>query len=109
MSLHPLTDEPAAGSVRELVRVDAREDGSARALVTAPPLLGIADHRYATGWWRDLRIDESVSGLAAERPQPTAVVIEHRGSRWPLAVRGLLGRTLAWNPLQPLVAGLAVG
>jgi dienelactone hydrolase len=109
MSLHTLTDEARTGTAREVVRLDAREDGSARALVTAPPLLGIADHRYATGWWRDLRIDESVSGLAAERPQPTAVVIEHRGNRWPLAVRGLLGCALAWNPLRPLVAGLAVG
>src|SRR5919107_492530 len=90
------------------VQLDVRPDGSARARVTSPALLGIADHRHAAGWWRDLRIDESVCGLAAERAQPTAVVIEHRGSRWQVPVDGLLGGGLAWNPSRPLVAGLAV-
>jgi dienelactone hydrolase len=83
-------------------------DGSARARVTSPALLGIADHRHAARWWRDLRLDESVCGLAAERAQPTAVVIEHRWQRWQLPLRGLLGCGLAWHPSRPLVAGLAV-
>jgi dienelactone hydrolase len=109
MRLHPLTDEPDPGSPGEVVWADAREDGAARALVTSPALLGIDDHRYAASWWRGLRLDESLSGLAAERPQPTAVVIEHGGRRWPLAVPGLLACAMAWNPLRPLVAGLAVG
>src|SRR3954462_6911696 len=109
MRLHPLTDEPDPGSPGEAVWVDARGDGAARARVTSPALLGIADHRYATSWWRGLRLDESLSGLAAERPQPTAVVIEHGAQRWPLVVPGLLACAMAWNPLRPLVAGLAVG
>ncbi|HEY0346331.1 MAG TPA: prolyl oligopeptidase family serine peptidase [Solirubrobacteraceae bacterium] len=90
------------------VRFDARPDGAARARLTSPSLLGIADHRHAAGWWRDLRIDASVCGLATQRSQPTAVLIEHRGDRWQLPVDGVLGCGLAWNPSRPLVAGLAV-
>jgi dienelactone hydrolase len=103
-------DEAARGRGRgrEIVRLDAAPSGSARAQVTSPALLGIADHRHAVGWWRDLRIDESVCGLATQRAQPTAVVIEQQSERWPVPVRGLLGCALAWNPSRPLVAGLAV-
>jgi dienelactone hydrolase len=90
------------------VQLDVSPDGSAQATVTSPALLGIGDHRHAGGWWRDLRLDESVCGLAAERAQPTAVVIEHRGSRWQVPRPGLLACGLAWNPSRPLVAGLAV-
>jgi dienelactone hydrolase len=96
-------------SRREVVRLDACQEGSARARMTSPALLGIADHRHAVGWWRGLRLDESVSGLAPERAQPTSVVIEHRGDDWSVPVRGLLGCGLAWSPFRPLVAGLAVG
>ncbi len=110
MTLRTLADAAGAagGREREIVRLDAAPNGSARARVTSPALLGIADHRHAVRWWRDLRIDESVCGLAAQRAQPTAVVVEHRGDRWPVPVRGLLGCGLAWNPSRPLVAGLAV-
>lgn len=110
MTLRTLADEVGAarGREREIVRLDAAPDGSAQARVTSPALLGIADHRHAVRWWRDLRIDESVCGLAAQRAQPTAVVVEHRGDRWPVPVRGLLGCGLAWSPSRTLVAGLAV-
>ena len=90
------------------VHLDVSPDGSARARVSAPALLGLDDHRHASGWWRDLRLDGSVCGLAAERAQPTAAVIEHRGYRWQFPLRGLLGCGLAWNPSRPLVAGLAL-
>ncbi len=110
MTLRTLADEAgvAGGRAREIVWLDAAPNGSARARLTSPALLGLADHRHAARWWRDLRMDASVCGLAAQRAQPTAVVVEHRGEHWPLPVRGLLGCGLAWNPTRPLVAGLAV-
>jgi dienelactone hydrolase len=108
MTLRTFADGACAAGGRETVRIDVAPDGSARARVTSPALLGIADHRHAVRWWRDLRIDESAGGLAAQRAQPTAVAIEHGGRSWPLPVHGLLGCDLAWSPLAPLVAGLAV-
>jgi dienelactone hydrolase len=102
-----LVDGADLGSRREVVRLDAGPDGSARAQVRSPALLGIADHRHAGRWWRGLRIDEAMSGLAAQRAHPTSVVIEHGEDRWALPVRGLLGCGLAWSPFRPLVAGLA--
>jgi dienelactone hydrolase len=108
MTLPTFGDEARIEAERQIVRLDACPDGSARARVTSPALLGIADHRHAGRWWRDLRLDESACGLAAQRAQPTSIVIEHRDDRWPLPVRGLLGCGLAWHPVRPLVAGLAV-
>jgi len=107
MTLPTFADENGCGHERETVRLDAAADGSARARVTSPALLGIGDHRHARRWWRDLRLDESTCGVAAHRAQPTSMVIEHQGGRWALPVRGVLGCGLAWNPVRPLVAGLA--
>jgi dienelactone hydrolase len=108
MTLHTLPDAAGTGYGRQIVRLDAGRDGFARALLTAPALLGIADHRHALRWWRDLRIDEAAWGLAAQRAQPTTVAIEDRGERWEVPIAGALGCPLAWNPLRPRVAGLAV-
>ncbi|MEA2221903.1 MAG: hypothetical protein QOH83_279 [Solirubrobacteraceae bacterium] len=108
MTLPTFGDEAGNGRERETVRLDAAADGSARARVTSPALLGTGDHRHAVGWWRDLRLDASVCGLAAQRARPTSIVIEHQGGRWTLPLRGVLGCSLAWNPVRPLVAGLAV-
>jgi len=108
MTLLTRADTATARARRETVRLDEDPGGAARARVTSPSLLGLADHRHADGWWRDLRLDTSVHGLAAQRAQPTSLVIEHAGDDWPLPVPGLLGCALAWSPFAPSVAGLAV-
>src|SRR6185295_15095261 len=98
MTLLTLADATAARAPRETVRLDEAPTGTARARVTSPSLLGLADHRHAGGWWRDLRLDAAVHGLAAQRAQPTDLVIEHGEPPWPVALPGLLGCPLAWSP-----------
>jgi len=108
MTLLTHADIAAAGVRRDTVRIDEDPAGATRARVTSPSLLGLADHRHADGWWRDLRLDTSVHGLAAQRAQPTSLVIEHGHDAWPVPVPGVLGCALAWSPFAPRVAGLAV-
>lgn len=108
MTLLTLADDALDRSPREIVRLDEDPSGAARARVTSPALLGLADHRHADRWWRDLRLDPSVGGVAAQRAQPTSMVIEHGGEEWPVTLPGLLGCALAWSPFAPRVAGLAV-
>jgi dienelactone hydrolase len=108
MTLLTRADTATAGARRATVRLDEDPAGAARARVTSPSLLGLADHRHADRWWRDLRLDAALHGVAAQRAQPTSLVIEHRGGEWPLPVPGLLGCALAWSPFAPRVAGLAV-
>jgi pimeloyl-ACP methyl ester carboxylesterase len=89
------------------IRFDTSPGGTARARITAPVLLGVADHAQAGRWWRELRLDTGAHGLAARRPGPTTLAVEHAGSVWTVPVERPLGVRLAWRPSAHQVAGLA--
>ncbi|WP_415830198.1 hypothetical protein, partial [Kibdelosporangium persicum] len=93
--------------------LDSWRDSSSNgawARLTAPARCSISQANPAVTYWRELRVDPDLAGLAVDRAWLTSIEIHpHRTSPgWAVPLTGVLPARLAWHPERPLVAGLVI-
>ncbi|MBF8190141.1 hypothetical protein ITP53_31335, partial [Nonomuraea sp. K274] len=80
------------------------------ARLTAPAQSSISQANPAVTYWRELRVDPDLAGLAVDQAWATRIEIHTHDTSpgWTLPLTDVLPVRLAWHPERPLVAGLVV-
>ncbi|WP_020634180.1 alpha/beta hydrolase family protein [Amycolatopsis alba] len=75
----------------------------------SPAEPSLAETHPAAVRWRNLRLDPDLVGVCPAEARPTRIEIHgEAGTSWRLPVADPLPAPLAWHPVRPLVAGLAL-